>query len=110
MIYVNALPSDYRWATEYEAEAGLDNLIDPIYVRAPFAQVDIAVPKSQPMPCVREFGEHPCTGDDNCHAMEVLYNMTAPMPDDYLSYDYPAYDPGYEHYERFGRPAFPNEY
>lgn len=29
---------------------------------------------------------------------------------DYTSYDYPTYDPDMDHYERFGRPMFPNEY
>lgn len=29
---------------------------------------------------------------------------------DFTLYDYPSYDPQQDHFERFGRPAFPNEY
>lgn len=107
-VYVNTLPADYRWATEYEAETG--NLIDAVYVRTDYGQVDIAVPNNHPTPCQREFGEHGCTGDEDCPGMDIVYNMNAPYPSDYLSYDYSSYDPQTDHYERFGYPAFPNEY
>lgn len=30
--------------------------------------------------------------------------------EDFTSIDYPSYDPQTAHYERWGRPAFPNEY
>ena len=106
---VNNIPNDYRWANAYEAEDA-SSLIDAVYVRREFDQVDIAVPANHPLPCEREFGEHDCTGDDDCPAMEIVFDMSAPMPSDYLSYDYPGYNPGYDHFEKFGRPAAPNEY
>lgn len=31
-------------------------------------------------------------------------------PPDFTEYDYPEYDEQTAHFERFGRPAFPNEY
>lgn len=112
MLTVNSLPSDFVWASEYDTEAVAngDFAYDAIYVRRDFGQVDVAIPANVPLPCVREFGEHDCTGDGDCPAVETLYLMNAPMPDDYLTYDYPAYDPQTDHYERFGRPALPNEY
>lgn len=43
-----------------------------------------------------------CRGYGGC-------DMCSP-PEYNISYDYPMYDPQADHYERFGRPVFPNEY
>jgi hypothetical protein len=56
--------------------------------------------------CTAEFGEHN-------HDPDECYSILARMEGDdfdFTSYDYPGYDAQTDHYERFGRPAFPNEY
>jgi len=85
MLTVNRLPADYVWANEYDAEAVAygNYRYDAIYVRRDFDQVDVAVPANVPLPCVREFGEHDeCTGDGDCPALETLWMMNAPYPDE----------------------------
>ena len=58
-------------------------------------------------------------GDSTCvevmmraqDAKDDRYSNLYPQDNfDYTSYDYPEYDPQTDHFERFGRPAFPNEY
>ena len=55
--------------------------------------------------CTAEFGPHEHDPDE-CY--RILDGMN-PEPWD-AGYDYPQYDPQQDHFERFGRPAFPNEY
>jgi hypothetical protein len=54
--------------------------------------------------CNSEFGE------DHDHEDAECARMIDTMGGYDVSYDYPAYDSQMDHYERFGRPAFPNEY
>lgn len=59
--------------------------------------------------CDIEFGEdHEHDADYPGSCAWLLNAMTGSDYDP--SYDYPGYDAQYDHYERFGRPAFPNEY
>lgn len=57
-------------------------------------------------PCDQEFG-HP--HDHDPRECEWLMDAMSPEPWD-IGYDYPAYDQQTDHFERFGRPMFPNEY
>jgi hypothetical protein len=75
MIIVHSLPSDYRWATPYEAD-NADQQPDAIQVHSepdPFygPLLRVAVPAALPLPCVREFGTHDCQPD--CE--RILYDM-----------------------------------
>ena len=54
--------------------------------------------------CDAEFGEDHDHDDAEC--ARILDTMNGDMS----FYDYPSYDYQDAHYERFGRPAFPNEY
>lgn len=60
--------------------------------------------------CDSEFGEdheHDANYEGECAwLMDAMSGRDAYDP----SLDYPAYDYQTDHYERFGRPAFPNEY
>lgn len=56
--------------------------------------------------CNREFGPNHEHDENEC---QWLMDNMSPEPWD-IGYDYPAYDPQTDHFERFGRPAFPNEY
>jgi hypothetical protein len=58
-------------------------------------------------PCDIEFGED--HDHDEVECARILGVMNGD-DFDYTSIDYPEYDPGFDHFERFGRPAFPNEY
>ena len=55
--------------------------------------------------CIDEFGPH-----DNHEDCAATFAEMSGSDFDFTSYDYPEYDPQTDHYERFGRPAFPNEY
>lgn len=56
--------------------------------------------------CDVEFGHDHPHNEAECN---WLMDAMSPEPWD-IGYDYPQYDPQQDHFERFGRPAFPNEY
>lgn len=56
--------------------------------------------------CDIEFGEHE---HDDKECAIILERMNG-EDFDFTAQDYPEYDSQYDHFERFGRPAFPNEY
>lgn len=95
---VPRLPSDYRWATPYEAEMWY-NQPDAVQVirggdRENGYETDIAVPASLPFACIREFGRHQCAGSE-CEAQEILYNMN---PDVRYCEDHSGYWGDQEYY------------
>jgi hypothetical protein len=48
---------------------------------------------------------------ENDRLMDPEFEWDGPEDDfDYTAIDYPEYDAQYDHFERFGYPAFPNEY
>jgi hypothetical protein len=48
--------------------------------------------------------------DRNEESMEQGLRDTDYHEGDFTVIDYPSYDPQVDHFEKFGRPAFPNEY
>ena len=61
-------------------------------------------------PCIREFGLHVHTDEHKQADCMATLDAMDYGGNDFTAYDYPEYDAQTAHFERWGRPAFPNEY